>query len=414
MPQPGDRLGEYRLLYELGQGGMATVFAAEAVGGRNQGAQVACKMLLPHLRKDPRWLAQFAAEARTTASIRHPNVVKVLEVPADETAGYFITELCEGVALDKLLATHGALPADTACALLSQLARGLHAAHITRSETGQALNIVHRDISPHNVLVGFNGDVVLLDFGIAAADGNARLTRTGELKGKLAYLAPEQITRSHEVNAKTDLWAFGVVAYELLTGVCLFAAADEASTLWNVTAMDVPSLRERLPTVPNELAQLVLACLQRDPSQRPADALELADAFGAFARDSSKAELGSLVRGRQPSRTLAASQGNKRFKLAPWVAGAAALGFASLLVGVASQKKSGNEITTTASLPPAVIAVAPPGPLVALNPKAAVEPESVGKQLNPKKTLKRLDNRTKETHPALVSNPYHDLVFNPY
>jgi len=400
MPQPGDRVGAYRLLFELGQGGMAAVFAAEGLAGPIEGARVACKMLLPHLRKDPRWLAQFAAEARTTASIQHPNVVKVLEVPSDENAGYFITELYEGTALDKLIGSQGPLQATTACALLAQLANGLHAAHTTTSATNQALNIVHRDISPHNVLVGFDGEVKLLDFGIAAADGNARLTRTGELKGKLAYLAPEQITRSHDVDAKTDLWALGVLAYEVLTGVCLFAAADEASTLWNVTAMDVPSLTAVLPGVPSELAQLVSACLQRDPSQRPATALVLANAFRAMARDSSKAELGALVRGQQAPRPLVQSHKSKRPSMARWVAAAAAIGIASLLVGVASRKQSSAQIHTVDPRPPVAIAVAVPEPVL--------------KQVIKVKPVKRRDARTKETHPALVSNPYHDLVSNPY
>jgi len=413
MPLPGDRVGSYRLLFELGQGGMAAVFAAEAVSGPHEGDRVACKMLLPHLRKDERWLAQFAAEARTTASIRHPNVVKVLEVPSDESAGYFVTELCEGASLDKLLVSHGPLTAATACGLLAQLAQGLHAAHTASSDTNHALNIVHRDISPHNVLVGFDGGVKLLDFGIAAADGNARLTRTGELKGKLAYLAPEQITRSHDVSAKTDLWGLGVVAYEVLTGVCLFAAADEASTLWNVTAMDVPSLAAALPGIPNELAQLVASCLQRDPSRRPATALVLANAFGAMARDSSKAELGALVRSQQAPRSVVESQKSKRPTMSRWAA-AAAIGITSLVVAVASRKQSSAPIHTADSKPPVAVSVAPPGPVLLENQTETVEPKTAVRQVIKANLVKRRNTRTKETHPALVSNPYRDLVSNPY
>ena len=405
-------MGSYLLLFELGQGGMASVFAARALGGPFAGEQVACKVLLPHLRKDERWQAQFAAEGRTTSCIRHPNVVRVLEVPPNPHAGYFITELCDGLPLDKLLQNNpGPLPLDVACAVVSDLAAGLHAAHTARSDKGEILNIVHRDVSPHNVLVGFDGSVKLVDFGIAAMQGNARLTRTGELKGKLAYLAPEQITRSQAVDARSDIWALGALAYEILTGSCLFAASDEATTLWNVIAMDVPFVADLRPDVGHELSQVIADCLQRDPTKRPKNAELISHVFRAHAGATPGTALQALMQKHAgPPATPAVGQMRPRRFL--WAGLAVVVATALGLVGFFELREPSAKLTTVITPPePESYAVsATPTRLESSPPKATL----AAKRFSKPKTATTPGTTEKQKQPDLVGNPYTDLVSNPY
>ncbi|MDX2020275.1 MAG: serine/threonine-protein kinase [Deltaproteobacteria bacterium] len=410
LPQPQDRLGQYRLLYPLGQGGMASVFVAEGEAGPHKGERVACKILLPHLHSDERWRAQLFAEAHTTAAVQHDNVIRVLDIPEDRNAGFFVMQWRDGLPLDRLLALAGKLEVPVACTVLAQAARGLAAAHAAKDAQGQPLHIVHRDVSPHNLHVGSDGIVKLLDFGIAAAQGHARLTRTGEFKGKLAYVAPEQITRSHPIDFRCDLWALGLVAYEVLTGRCLFAADDEATTLWNVTAAEVPTLAALGCAVDPALAAIIEACVQRDPAHRPARAADVAQAFEAVAAE--PARLARLVQ--QHTSTVAARPQPKPARRKVWF-GVAAIASAATITWLAlpaAPPKSPQTIEAPrpAEPEPRAAAVAPSPPA------AAATPPSLGTMNAKRRAPARTGARppAAKPHPDLVSNPYKDLVGNPY
>lgn len=308
MPMPGDEVGRYRLTHELGRGGMAVVMAGLE---RSLERPVACKILLPHLRSDPQMRALFQAEARLLGQISHPGVVTLLDAGEAQGSPYIAMELLEGETLEAL-APEAGLDRGAALAILVQVADALAAVHQARGIDGEPLAVVHRDVSPQNVHVGRDGVVKLLDFGIAASRERHRFTRTGELRGKLQYLAPEQITRSQPVTAQADLWALGVLARELLTGKPLFRGDSEATTLWNVTAALVPPLAAEGLGLSPELCEILDRCLQRDPAARPGSPREVAEGLRAALRDDARERVRAFMRTRDPARGSGEKQAHAR------------------------------------------------------------------------------------------------------
>ena len=275
--------GRYALHGELASGGMATVYLGHIVGSAGFSRPVAIKRLRAHFARDPEFVAMFLDEARLAARVRQANVVPTLDVVAMDGEVFLVMEYVHGEALSRLMSmvarSGDQVPLDVAVAIMVGLLEGLHAAHEAKSERGLPLNIVHRDVSPQNVLVGADGIARVFDFGVAKATGRMQTTRDGSLKGKVAYMSPEQL-ESSEVDRRTDLWASGVVLWELLTCKRLFAAESA-----NELITEVLSSKVRRPTTlrecPASLEAVVMRALTRDPDQRFGTAREMISALEA-------------------------------------------------------------------------------------------------------------------------------------
>jgi eukaryotic-like serine/threonine-protein kinase len=285
LPRVGETVDRYRVVAEVAHGGMAAVYAVQrsSIGGFEK--LLALKVMLPHLASDAHFVDMFLDEAKIASQIQHPNVVQVLDVGLHESRPFILMEFLRGQSLSQLIqrAQKSAEPVPAAVwmAILAQASEGLHAAHETCGSDGKPLGIVHRDVTPHNVFVGYDGQVKVVDFGVAAARGRASGTLTGEVKGKLAYLAPEQFDRSWPVTRATDLWALGVIAWEIFAGRRLFATGDEATTIWNVLNQPIERLDRLAADLPPAVARAIAACLSRQPDRRPATTKEVALALGS-------------------------------------------------------------------------------------------------------------------------------------
>jgi serine/threonine protein kinase len=252
--------GRYRADRRLGQGGMATVFL-----GRDEklDRQVAIKLLAENLAADDGFRKRFMREARHAARLSHPNVVQVFDVGEEEDRPFMVMEYVDGANLEEILKRRRLLPANQVIPLIAQASAGLAHAH----EAG----LVHRDIKPHNLLRRKDGRLKIVDFGIARALEDSRMTDTGSVLGTRPYMAPEQL-QGGKVSQVTDVYSLGVVTHELLTGELPEGAGDGGppQTVPQRRAMAaITSLRGRHKPVPPELAKLVDACLQLDPKQRP-------------------------------------------------------------------------------------------------------------------------------------------------
>jgi hypothetical protein len=271
---------------------MATVYLGRAKGKAGFEKVVAVKVIHPHLAAEAEFVGMFLDEARIAARLHHPHVVEILDLGESNGAYYMVMEFIEGENLAALVrALEGEpLPICAVLQILADTLEGLGAAHELRDADGRPYQLVHRDISPHNILINLDGWAKVGDFGIMKAAGKASNTRTGELRGKLAYMSPEQARSDGQVDHRTDLFAVGVIGWELLTGQRLFACATEAATLEKVIACKVPALADELagatghaghaelaghPQLRAGLDALLSRALARDPAQRWADAGEM-------------------------------------------------------------------------------------------------------------------------------------------
>lgn len=257
----------------LAEGGMGRVDLAIHRAGDFR-RMYAVKRLHPHLASDPEFRGMFLDEARIAGRLRHPNVVGVLDVGEDEQGPYLVMDYVDGLPLSNLIrlsrATGEPMPVQIALRLSLDIVRGLHAAHELAID-GRPLGLVHRDLSPQNVLVGFDGVARITDFGIAKALGRSTRTATGVLKGKLAYMSPEQIL-AEPPDRRSDLFSFGVVLFEMLSGRRLHARATAAQ----IVDAAPPDIGELRADVPDELVQLSFELLARRREARPHDAREVA------------------------------------------------------------------------------------------------------------------------------------------
>lgn len=286
-PSHRQRLDRYELVGELASGGMATVFLGRIGGVGGFQRFVAIKRLHPHLAHEQEFIEMFVDEARLAASIHHPNVVPILDIGASEQGYFLVMEYIEGDTLARLLARAAAhaqrLPIPIALRILLDTLAGLHAAHELRGENDALLGLVHRDVSPQNILVGVDGTSRITDFGVAQASSRLTTTRGGQLKGKLAYMAPEQ-ARGQSVDRRADIFAMGTVLWEVLAGRRLFKADGDADTLNRVLFEPIPRLRDVDPSAPAALDAVAAKALERDPDLRYATCAELADAIERAAR----------------------------------------------------------------------------------------------------------------------------------
>ena len=276
--------GRYNLLEFIASGGMADVYRAEAPGEAGFVKEVAIKVIRGNFRDQPEFLEMFKQEARLSSKLTHANIVQVFDFGQVDGRYYIAMEFVHGRSLDRVAALCRSLPGELDLTrivyICSQVAAALAFAH-REKENGQP-SIVHRDISPHNVLITYEGEVKLTDFGIARAMNVAGLTRPGTVKGKPTYMAPEQ-ARGHEVDGRADIFALGVVLWELLCGFNLFRRDSEASSLMAIIGpepeIEPPSKYNS--AVPPDLDRAVLGALERDPEKRTASVQDLANQLQA-------------------------------------------------------------------------------------------------------------------------------------
>ncbi len=294
---PSRVLGRYAMYEQFAAGGMATLHYGRLVGPAGFSRTVAIKRLHAHLSEDPDFVAMFVDEARLAARIHHPNVIQTLDVESSEGELFVVLDYVHGDSLSRILREARRLgqqptPAIVGTILFDSL-EGLHAAHEALDAKGEPLEIVHRDVSPHNLLVGTDGVARVLDFGVAKARGRAQATGVGQLKGKLAYMAPEQLRGN--VTRRTDVFAASVVLWEALTGTRLFKGDDEGEILDKLLLQEIPSPRQYAPGVTPELEEVVMRGLEREPSRRFATAREMAIAIEKHVSLATPIEVGSFV-----------------------------------------------------------------------------------------------------------------------
>jgi serine/threonine protein kinase len=281
---PGYRLdGRYELLYAYAQGGMATVWVARVQGKHGFEKLVAIKTILPHLASDKGFRDMFLDEAAIASRIRHPNVADIVDLGEEDGTLYMVLEWVNGDSWSKLYAAVQAAGHSFPIHLLLRIAAdalaGLHAAHDLRDDTGALLDVVHRDVSPQNVLVTIGGMTKVIDFGIAKAmDRSAEATQTGMLKGKAQYTSPEQV-RSKDVDRRADLWAIGTILYHYLSGRLPYEGKSDLAIL---RALDSGKPPPPLPpSVPPTVAAVVMRALAHAPEQRFQTALDMQRALEA-------------------------------------------------------------------------------------------------------------------------------------
>ncbi len=291
-----DKLGRYDVLFELARGGMGVVYVARGSGPGGFGVNVAIKRL-KRIDATDQDIAAFISEARLSARINHPNVVPTFELGDDDGNLFLVMPLVEGVSLARLLRkldAKGALLDPRAAAWIArEAALGLHAAHELRDEAGEHALVVHRDVSPENLLLSFEGRVSVADFGVAKYAGADRATGRGVLKGKIAYMSPEQV-RGEAIDRRSDLFSLGIVIYESLVGRRLFVGGSHADTLRRILDYYPPDPRDERPEIPEALAAITMRCLQKDPAERCATAGDVAAALRAFLSGGDAFDAGDL------------------------------------------------------------------------------------------------------------------------
>ncbi|HQM10657.1 MAG TPA: serine/threonine-protein kinase [Polyangiaceae bacterium] len=280
-PRPILSLGRYALYGEIAAGGMATVHFGRmsSLGGFSR--TVAIKRMRQEIARDPVFVAMFLDEARLTSRIEHPNVVATLDVIAEQGEVFLVMEYIRGESLQRLRraakSRQEMVPVPVAVSIMGQVLAGLHAAHEALGEGGTPLGIVHRDVSPQNIMVGEDGISRIMDFGIAKAESRLQITRDGQMKGKLPYMAPEQLSGGRsKIDRRVDIFSSAVVLWELLASRSLFRADHPGETLANVLSAPIPSLTAIRSDIPSTLDHVMQRALSRSPEQRPQTAEQFA------------------------------------------------------------------------------------------------------------------------------------------
>ncbi len=282
------RLGPYELLQKLATGGMAEIYIARREGPHGFSKRIALKRILPQLAADPEFVAMFIDEARLCAQLTHPNLVQVFDFGEEEGELYMAMELVEGTTGAKVAraaATRGEpVPTEVALYIALSVGRGLAHAHEAGDEEGRALGLVHRDVSPGNILISRAGAVKLADFGIARAAEFERRTDQGQLKGKLGYMSPEQVT-GRELDAKSDQFTAAIVLAELLTARPLFSGPREMDVLVKIRDADLATLDRHGHHIPGDLMSVLKRALMRRKEERFRTTTEYVDALEEVARN---------------------------------------------------------------------------------------------------------------------------------
>ena len=294
----------YRVIERLASGGMAEVFLAESAGIEGFKKQVAIKRVLPHLSEKKRFIAMFLDEARLSASLSHSNVAQVFDIGVGDNAYFIVMEYVDGADLKAVIEfmkrAGQRFPVESACFIAAKICEGLTYAHELVGSDGAQMQIVHRDMSPPNVLITKHGEIKIVDFGLAKATSQLEKSEAGIIKGKFSYLSPEA-AQGQEVDARTDIFAVGIILWEMLSGKRLFLADTDFGTVKLVQQAQIPSLRAENPGVPRELEAILARALARDPANRYTSARDLGRDLTNFlyklGRPVSAYDIAELVRG---------------------------------------------------------------------------------------------------------------------
>jgi serine/threonine-protein kinase len=286
---PGKRCGRYHLLELLGRGGMADVYLACRNDVEGPRPRYALKLLQRKWSMDPQLRAMFASEARLTTALRHDNLVRVFEAGEHLGVPFMVMEYVDGVSCAKILRAVAArgerFPEGAALVICSEVLRGLIHAHAARDHQGNSLGIVHRDVSPGNILISRSGRVKLADFGIARSTQIDHHTDPGQVKGKFGYMSPEQVMGDEELDGRSDVFSLGVVIAEMLLGRRLFSGKGEFEVLTRMYEADIAVLDQEASRLSPELLPVLKKALQRDRTLRFANAAEFLAALTQAAEN---------------------------------------------------------------------------------------------------------------------------------
>jgi serine/threonine-protein kinase len=290
---------QYELLGELATGGMATVYLGRMRRALGWSRLVAIKCMHPQYAKDPSFASMFVDEARLTARLRHPNIVPTLDIVSDGGHLLIVMDYVEGESLAgliKLVREAGdRIPVTVACAIIHDLLLGLHEAHEAQDDDGEALGIIHRDVSPQNVMVGLDGLARVLDFGVAKARSRVHHSNAGEIKGKIPYMPPEQLF-GEDVDRRVDVYAAGVLLWEALVGERLFNGSSEEALVRRIDAGDVPAPSTKVSGISAELDALVMRATCKDAEGRFPTALAMAEALSSIASLPPRTEISAWMK----------------------------------------------------------------------------------------------------------------------
>jgi serine/threonine-protein kinase len=278
---------KYELLDPVGEGGMAKVWRGVTHGAAGFTCRVAIKRVLPNLAADAGFVAMFVEEARVVSELQHPNIVQVHDFDQDEEGRYFLViEWIDGIDLEAWISSFApaTAPWHLCSAIAVEILRGLSCAHERVDGAGRPAPVIHRDVSPANVLLSVMGIVKLADFGLARAADRAQMTAPGMVKGKLSYMAPELLKRN-PATPRSDIFGVGIVLWEALAGQPLFASKDTLETIKKITTNAVPNIRELRQDIPPALAEVVHAALAFNPSDRFERAEEMQRALSSILKN---------------------------------------------------------------------------------------------------------------------------------
>ncbi|MDA3862665.1 MAG: serine/threonine protein kinase [Deltaproteobacteria bacterium] len=281
-PRP---FGKYYLLERINVGGMAEVFLAKSFGSDGFEKLVAIKRILPNIAEDEEFIKMFIDEAKISVKLNHPNIAQITDLNQEKGVYYIAMEYVHGKdarsIFEKCRSSRKPMSLAQACFIIMKVCEGLDYAHNKKDSNGNQIGIVHRDISPQNVLVSYEGDVKIIDFGIAKAAGKASKTQAGILKGKFGYMSPEQV-RGLPLDRRSDIFSLGIVLYELLTGERLFVGESDFSTLEKVKNVEILPPSTYNTKIPEQLEQIVLKSLAKNVEERYQNASEMHDELQAF------------------------------------------------------------------------------------------------------------------------------------
>jgi eukaryotic-like serine/threonine-protein kinase len=282
--------GTYILRERIATGGMAEIFDALLVGDAGFERRVAVKRILPELAADESFLSMFVDEAKIAVQLSHSNIAQILELGWADGSYYIVLEYVDGKELKAIVKAQRArgqgLPIPIACHVAMCVAEALAHAHGAIGRDGRPLAVIHRDLSPHNVMVSYDGAVKVIDFGLAKARGRITKTAVGVLKGKLSYMSPEQAA-GEQLDARSDIFSLGACFFEMLTGQMLFQRESDRATYAAVCAARIPALREFVPSLPIDLERVIRRALTKDPQGRWQTAQDFYDAIESIAYDRS-------------------------------------------------------------------------------------------------------------------------------
>lgn len=376
-----DRFGQFQLIEKIATGGMAEVYKARMSGVDGFQKIVAIKKILPHMAASEDFITMFADEAKLAAQLNHPNIIHIYDLGKVEDSYYIAMEYVEGRDLRSILksgAEHGLpLPPELALFVASKLAAALDYAHRRKDFEGQDLSLVHRDVSPQNVLISYEGDIKLCDFGIAKAASKSSQTQAGALKGKLQYMSPEQAS-GHKIDRRSDLFSLGSVLFEMLTGEKLFAGDTDLSILEQVRNAKSEPPSAKNPEIPKRVDAIVLKALAKSPEDRYQNASDLQrdleSVLYTFSPAPGSADLAIYLHHLQAEEKAASSESEKAFDNAftPVAIAPAAPVKPKKAKGTVVQRKTGGGTGVNIPAPPAAAPPAPPAEKAAAPPPAPV------------------------------------------